>query len=224
MGYGTSCSTSPCVTCNNSCITRTFSISGLTGSPCSNTTAYGQITVSVPAGCTCVTITGSVDDDLTIDGTRIQANLFTNSTFRDCNPAHNVNYTFPKTGSFTLAALDNYGGGTGYNLTICFSTSCSGSLSAVNAVVAQSAPETKGPGTEMKKLLAKIGITSSPDCQCNARARYMDEQGPEWCEQNMAEIIGWLREEAEKRKLPFVDFAGRLLVKKAIANARKNGQ
>jgi hypothetical protein len=85
-------------------------------------------------------------------------------------------------------------------------------------------PETKGPGTEMKKLLAKIGITSSPDCQCNARARYMDEQGPEWCEQNMAEIIGWLREEAEKRKLPFVDFAGRLLVKKAIANARKNGQ
>jgi hypothetical protein len=85
-------------------------------------------------------------------------------------------------------------------------------------------PETKGPGTEMKKLLAKIGITSSPDCQCNARARYMDEQGPEWCEQNMAEILGWLREEAEKRKLPFVDFAGRLLVKKAIANARKNGQ
>lgn len=85
-------------------------------------------------------------------------------------------------------------------------------------------PETKGPGTEMKKLLAKIGITSTPDCQCNARARHMDEQGPEWCEQNMDEIIGWLREEAEKRKLPFVDFAGRLLVKKAIANARKNGQ
>ena len=85
-------------------------------------------------------------------------------------------------------------------------------------------PPAKGPGTEMKKLLAKIGITSSPDCQCNARARYMDEQGPEWCEQNMEEIIGWLREEAEKRKLPFVDFAGRLLVKKAIANARKNGQ
>lgn len=89
---------------------------------------------------------------------------------------------------------------------------------------ADARPETKGPGTEMKKLLAKIGITSTPDCQCNARARYMDEQGPEWCEQNMAEIIGWLREEAEKRKLPFVDFAGRLLVKKAIANARKNGQ
>lgn len=85
-------------------------------------------------------------------------------------------------------------------------------------------PETKGPGAEMKKLLAKIGITSAPDCQCNARARHMDEQGPEWCEQNMDEILGWLREEAGKRGLPFVDFAGRLLVKKAIANARKNGQ
>lgn len=85
-------------------------------------------------------------------------------------------------------------------------------------------PVAGGAGTELKALLSKIGITSQPDCQCNARARHMNEQGIEWCEQHIDEIVGWLREEAGKRGLPFVDIAGRLLVKKAISNARRNGQ
>jgi hypothetical protein len=85
-------------------------------------------------------------------------------------------------------------------------------------------PRSKGPGTELKKLLAKIGITSTPSCSCNARARLMDEneaREPGWCEANLDEIVGWLREEATKRGLPFIDLAGRMLVKRAIANARK---
>jgi hypothetical protein len=80
---------------------------------------------------------------------------------------------------------------------------------------------THGPGTELKKLLKLVGITASPDCSCNARARTMDEQGCDWCEQNLDEIVGWLREEAAKRGLPFVDLAGRMLVKRAIRNARR---
>ena len=80
---------------------------------------------------------------------------------------------------------------------------------------------THGPGTELKKLLKRVGITASPDCSCNARARLMDERGVEWCEANVDEIVGWLREEATKRGLPFVDMAGRMLVKRAIRNARK---
>ena len=80
-----------------------------------------------------------------------------------------------------------------------------------------------GPGTELKRLLSRIGITATPNCSCNARARIMDAKGIEWCESNVDTIVGWLREEAEKRKLPFVDLAGRLLVKRAIANARRNG-
>ena len=80
---------------------------------------------------------------------------------------------------------------------------------------------THGPGTELKKLLKKVGITATPDCSCNARARLMDERGIDWCEQNIDEIVGWLREEASKRGLPFVDMAGRMLVKRAIKNARK---
>ena len=80
---------------------------------------------------------------------------------------------------------------------------------------------THGPGTELKKLLKLVGITASPDCSCNARARTMDEQGCDWCEANLDEIVGWLREEATKRGLPFVDLAGRMLVKRAIRNARR---
>jgi hypothetical protein len=49
----------------------------------------------------------------------------------------------------------------------------------------------------------------------------MDERGCDWCEANLDEIVGWLREEAAKRGLPFVDMAGRMLVKRAIRNARK---
>lgn len=89
------------------------------------------------------------------------------------------------------------------------------------ATEAQRPASIHGPGAELKKLLSRVGITASPDCSCNARARLMDERGIEWCEQNIDEIVGWLREEAAKRGLPFIDMAGRMLVKRAIKNARK---
>jgi hypothetical protein len=78
-----------------------------------------------------------------------------------------------------------------------------------------------GPGTELKKLLAKIGITATPNCACNARAREMDAKGCEWVEANEATVVGWLRDEAGRRGLPFIDAAGRLLVRRAVANARR---
>jgi len=81
---------------------------------------------------------------------------------------------------------------------------------------------TQGPGTELKKLLKTwLRIEASPDCSCNARARTMDERGIEWCEANIDEIVGWLREEATKRGLPFLDAAGRMLVMRAIHNAKR---
>jgi hypothetical protein len=83
---------------------------------------------------------------------------------------------------------------------------------------------TSGPGTELKKLLKRVGITATPNCSCNARARRMDEEEakePGWCEAHLDEIVGWLREEATKRGLPFLDAAGRVLVRRAISNARK---
>jgi hypothetical protein len=82
-------------------------------------------------------------------------------------------------------------------------------------------PTAGGPGTELKKLLSRVGITSTPTCKCNARAAEMDRQGCDWVEANVDTVVGWLREEATKRGLPFVDMAGRMLVKRAIKNARK---
>ena len=84
-----------------------------------------------------------------------------------------------------------------------------------------------GPGTELKKLLAAwpLYITASPDCSCNARAAEMDrreQETPGWCEANLDLIVGWLREQAEARGLPFLDVAGRMLVRRAIRNARRN--
>jgi hypothetical protein len=87
--------------------------------------------------------------------------------------------------------------------------------------VYEPATPTSGPGTELKKLFALAGIVATDSCSCNARAAEMDRQGVEWCEANTDTIVGWLREQAEARGLPFLDVAGRLLVKRAIANARK---
>lgn len=82
-------------------------------------------------------------------------------------------------------------------------------------------PVGHGPGTELKQLLERVGITSAPDCSCNARAAEMDRQGVEWCQANIETIVGWLREQAEARGLPFLDLAGRMLVRRAIRNAER---
>lgn len=79
-----------------------------------------------------------------------------------------------------------------------------------------------GPGTELKALLKDwLGIVASPNCSCNARARTMDEWGPDVCEERIPEIVGWLEEQARGRKLPFVRFAAEQAVKMAIRRARK---
>lgn len=78
-----------------------------------------------------------------------------------------------------------------------------------------------GPGTELKRMLKLVGIAASPNCSCNARAREMDAKGCDWCEKNIDTIVGWLRQEAAKRRLPFLDLPARMLVKRAIRAARK---
>lgn len=88
------------------------------------------------------------------------------------------------------------------------------------------APPPHGPGTELKALLASVGITATENCACNRRARTMDEmeaKEPGWCEQNIETICDWLEEEARKRSLPFVRAAGKMVVRRAIRNYRKKG-
>lgn len=79
-----------------------------------------------------------------------------------------------------------------------------------------------GAGTILSNMLSMIGIKSNPNCMCRQRAIYMNEQGPDWCEQNINLIMKWLKEEAEKRKLPFIETVAKLLVNRAISIARKH--
>lgn len=86
------------------------------------------------------------------------------------------------------------------------------------------APLGYGPGTELKALLSRIGITASPTCGCNAYAAQMDSWGPDGCQQRMPEILVRLEEQAAGRGLPFVRFVAEQVVKLAISRARKLGE
>ena len=84
-------------------------------------------------------------------------------------------------------------------------------------------PPPHGPGTELSKLLGRFGIEPTPTCACRAKAAQMDAWGPDECSkpERIDEVVAVMREEAKARGLPFVDMAARLLVKRAIANARR---
>jgi hypothetical protein len=86
------------------------------------------------------------------------------------------------------------------------------------------ASPTHGPGTELSKLLKRFGIEPTPTCACRAKAAQMDAWGPDECSrpERIEEVVAVMREEAKARGLPFLDAAGRMLVKRAIANARAN--
>ena len=77
-----------------------------------------------------------------------------------------------------------------------------------------------GPGTELKRLLARAGFLPG-GCQCDARAALMDREGCDWCELNITTIVGWLEEEAKARAIAFPRTGLWLLVKAAIAGARR---
>jgi hypothetical protein len=74
-------------------------------------------------------------------------------------------------------------------------------------------------GTELKKLLKRVGITASPNCSCNHRAAHMDNMGCQWVKDNIETVVDWLGEESKKRGLPFVRMAGRALVSLAVKRA-----
>ena len=82
---------------------------------------------------------------------------------------------------------------------------------------------TQGPGTELSKLLKRFGIEPTPTCACRAKANEMDAWGCDECSrpERVEEVVGVMREEAKARGLPFLDLPARLLVRRAIHNARK---
>lgn len=81
-----------------------------------------------------------------------------------------------------------------------------------------------GCGTNLKSFLKKIGIEATEGCSCNARAKAMDEQGPEWCRLNIETILDWLHEEANKRNMGtlFIRPVVKQVVYRAIRQAEKD--
>ena len=71
--------------------------------------------------------------------------------------------------------------------------------------------------------MKRLGIEPTPTCKCRAKAAQMDAWGPDECStpERIEEVVAVMREEAKARGLPFLDAAGRVLVKRAISNARK---
>jgi hypothetical protein len=77
------------------------------------------------------------------------------------------------------------------------------------------------PGTVLSKMIKSLGIGMTDSCSCKRHALEMNDKGNDWCEQNIDTIVGWLREEAKRRNLPFIDAIGKLMVSRAIKKSRK---
>jgi len=78
-----------------------------------------------------------------------------------------------------------------------------------------------GPGTELKNILSYIGIKSTENCSCNKRARHMNNMGINWCKENLDLVCDWLKEESERRKIPYFKYAAKKIVELAISRAER---
>ena len=83
-------------------------------------------------------------------------------------------------------------------------------------------PAPPGPGAHLSLLLGRLGFSEKPGCKCKSFAAQMDKWGADGCATRVSEILNVLRDEAARRGLPFLDVAGRLLIGRAIANARRS--
>lgn len=78
----------------------------------------------------------------------------------------------------------------------------------------------EGVGFELKKMFSSVGIKIEEESFIDKKFRDIDNLGIEWCELNNKIILYWLELESRERKIPFVRIVGRLLLLKAIKNAK----
>jgi hypothetical protein len=79
----------------------------------------------------------------------------------------------------------------------------------------------QGVGSELKKIISWFNIHATPNCTCNQKAKIMNDNGILWCKNNQNIILDWLKEEADKRKLPFIKYIVKKIIKLAIHRAEK---
>lgn len=77
-----------------------------------------------------------------------------------------------------------------------------------------------GPGCQLRRSLAWWGIRDDGSCGCDSFAAQMDAWGPDECFRRIEEIVEHLRQAAEKKGLPFIATAARIMVGRAIEAAR----
>ena len=81
-------------------------------------------------------------------------------------------------------------------------------------------PKTCGPGCQLRRSLAWWGIRDDGKCGCDSFAAKMDAWGPGECFRRIEEIVEHLRQAAEKKGVPFIATAARIMVGRAIEAAR----
>jgi hypothetical protein len=81
-------------------------------------------------------------------------------------------------------------------------------------------PTTCGPGCQLRRSLEWWGIRDDGKCGCDSFAAQMDAWGPDECWKRIEEIVEHLRQAAEKKGLPFIATAARIMVGRAIEAAR----
>jgi len=95
-----------------------------------------------------------------------------------------------------------------------------------------------GPGTHLRRMIAEadrwaayarwipglqaFSFAKSEACYCEQRAAEMDAHGIQWCRDNVATILQWLKEGAEQAGVPFVAVIARLLIRTAIQLAQQD--
>jgi len=81
----------------------------------------------------------------------------------------------------------------------------------------------EGPGTELHKILERMGFEITDTCPCRKHIKQMNEWGPAGCREHLDEIIDWLKAEAERRNKEalFVRWGVRLVILLAIRRAEK---
>jgi hypothetical protein len=77
-----------------------------------------------------------------------------------------------------------------------------------------------GPGTSLSKFFSWL---DTEGCDCKAHQQMMDLWGPALCRERIDEILSWLRTEAARKGIPFIEAAARGLVMTAIMLHERRG-
>jgi hypothetical protein len=90
-----------------------------------------------------------------------------------------------------------------------------GTLTRGPAVVIDRRPG-RGPGDALHAAIEGLGLRVERGCACRSKIAEMNQRGADWCVANVDTIVGWLADEAKRRRLPFVRRFAAWFVRRAL--------